>query len=136
MKVRDIEERADIEAVVASFYELVRRDDLLGELFERQIGPHWGDHQARVCDFWETVQLGGTQFKSRALLRHLDVDDLCPLCPFHFNRWCTLFERSVEHQFCGKTADRAITRARAMSHSLQLQLSRQRGSCPLAGLLQ
>lgn len=136
MKVRDIEARTDIEALVGEFYALVRRDDILGDLFEQRIGSHWSDHEARVCDFWETVLLGGTQFKSRALLRHLDVDQLCPLCPFHFNRWCTLFECSVERHFSGKTAERAILRARAMSQTLQLQLARQRGSCPLAGLLQ
>jgi hemoglobin len=136
MESRDIEARADIETLVSDFYGLVRHDELLGHLFERQIGPHWGDHETRVCDFWETVLLGGTSFKSRALLRHLDVDEICPLCPFHFNRWCALFERSVESQFSGQTAQRAIVRARAMSEALQRQLSRERGSCPLAGLLQ
>jgi truncated hemoglobin YjbI len=73
MEPHDIEARADIETLVSEFYGLVRHDELLG----------------------------GIRFKSRALLRHLDVDEICPLCPFHFNRWCTLFERSVENQFSG-----------------------------------
>lgn len=131
-KCGDIQSRQDIEVLVSAFYRDIRSDEMLGSLFDRQIGSNWAGHEARVCDFWENVLLGGTRFKSRSL-RHLDVDQVCPLCPFHFDRWCLLFERSVRSHFEGEQAQRAICRAMAMSQALQNQLEKERG-CPFANL--
>lgn len=129
----DISTRCDIEVLVSTFYAEVRNDALLGDLFVRQIGPNWSDHEARVCDFWETILFGAHKFKSRALLGHLEVDEMCPLCPFHFQRWCDLFRSAVQTNFEGERAQRALCRAEAMSLSLQTKLTRERG-CPLATL--
>ncbi len=129
----DISTRNDIETLVSAFYGEVRNDTLLGDLFARQIGSDWSGHEERVCDFWETILLGTPKFKSRALLRHLDVDEICPLCPFHFDRWCQLFQGAVKENFEGERAERALCRAEAMSAALQNQLVRERG-CPLAAI--
>jgi hemoglobin len=135
MKLRhhDICTRDDIQILVSAFYGEVKSDELLGDLFERQIGSDWSGHEERVCDFWETVLLGKPKFKSRALLSHLEVDEICPLCPFHFERWCQLFQGAVQKNFEGERANRALCRAEAMSSALQTQLSRERG-CPLTAL--
>lgn len=133
MKSHDISTRRDIEVLVSTFYGQVRNDALLGDLFSRQIGTDWEGHEERVCDFWETILLGTPKFKSRALLGHLEVDEMCPLCPFHFSRWCELFQGAVKTHFEGERAERALCRAQAMSSTLQTQLLRERG-CPLAAL--
>ncbi|RYX83138.1 group III truncated hemoglobin [bacterium] len=131
MKSQDISTREDIEVLVSTFYGAVRNDTLLGDLFARQIGTDWEGHEERVCDFWETILLGNPKFKSRALLGHLNVDEVCPLCPFHFQRWCQLFQNAVQSNFEGEMAERAQCRAVAMSVTMQTQLLRERG-CPLA----
>lgn len=128
---RDIASRADIELLVSAFYTQVRSDALIGELFAHSVGNDWPAHEARVCDFWEMVLLGSARFKSRALLGHLDVDEICPLCPHHFQRWCDLFGSALECHFEGECARRAHQRARAMSAALCNQLQRER-KCPFA----
>jgi hemoglobin len=129
----DISTRRDIETLVSAFYGEVKDDAILGDLFNQQIGSDWSGHEERVCDFWETILLGTPKFKSRSLLGHLEVDELRPLCPFHFERWCQLFRGAVKNNFEGERANRALCRAEAMSAALQNQLSRERG-CPLSAL--
>lgn len=130
---RDIATRTDVELLVRSFYAQVRSDELIGDLFLKSVGDDWPAHEARICDFWETVLFGRARFKSRALLGHLDVDGICPLCPHHFQRWCDLFGNALNHHFEGERATRAGERARAMSVALcnQLQCGRQ---CPFTNL--
>lgn len=125
----DIRARADIELLVSEFYQRVRADALLERIFQAQLGGDWAAHEARLCDFWETVLLGRKSFKTREVLGHVEVDSLCPLCPFHFERWCALFEATVDERFCGQCACKAKCRARAMSEALQRQLQDRRG-CP------
>jgi hemoglobin len=132
----DIRERADIESLVTEFYRRVRGDELLAHIFSSTIlGEEWPRHEARVCDFWETVLLGRAKFKSTALMHHLEVDKICPLCPFHFDRWCRLFEATVDSRFGGDCAERAKQRAWAMSAAMQRQMDRERSGCPFGGLV-
>ena len=140
-----LDSRGAIEELVRGFYGKIRGDALLCPIFERGMERHeagqggkksdWSHHEVRVCDFWETVLLGAPKFKSRSLLQHLEVDEICPLCPFHFERWCALFEASVDENFGGERADIAKKRARAMSIAMQRQLAAQRGGCPFAAVL-
>ena len=45
---------AQIEALVHGFYAKVRKDDLLGPIFNRVIAD-WGPHLEKMCDFWSSV---------------------------------------------------------------------------------
>lgn len=131
----DIQEREDIESLVSEFYCRVRRDELLAHIFSSSIQEGWPQHEARVCDFWETVLLGRAKFKSKSLMQHLEVDKICPLCPFHFDRWCRLFEATIDEHFDGNRADRAKQRAWAMSAAMQRQMDRERQGCPFADFM-
>lgn len=130
MQRHDIGGREDIEGLVAGFYSRVRQDELLANIFAHSVGGDWPAHEGRVCDFWETVLLGRAKFKSASLLRHQEVDQICPLCPFHFERWCRLFEATVDDSFAGEQAEKAKMRAWAMSAAMQRQIDR--GRCPFA----
>jgi len=44
-----------IRKVILSFYEKVRRDPLLGPIFEEAIGDKWDPHIERIILFWLTA---------------------------------------------------------------------------------
>ncbi|MER8461809.1 group III truncated hemoglobin [Mesorhizobium sp. M1396] len=54
----DVLDEAMIRGVVHGFYEEIRRDQLLGPIFNAAIQPEaWPRHLAKMCDFWSATLL-------------------------------------------------------------------------------
>src|SRR5690606_3660552 len=56
--MRDIENRADIDALMSLFYNKVLTDDVIGYLFTDVAKLDLDHHLPVIGDFWETVLLG------------------------------------------------------------------------------
>lgn len=113
-----------IRAVVHGFYDRVRRDELLGPVFERAIVPEkWPAHLARMCDFWSSVLLRTERYDGRPLQPHLGL----PVDDAHFRRWLSLFEAVVAAHCDGEARDIFMERAVRIAHSFRLAIAFQRG---------
>ena len=44
-----------VRKVVIRFYDQIRRDGVLGPIFEAAIGSHWDEHIERIIQFWLTA---------------------------------------------------------------------------------
>lgn len=51
---RDLENRDDVTFVVNTFYDLVRKDELLGPIFNKVI-TDWPSHLHKITLFWDQV---------------------------------------------------------------------------------
>ena len=50
---KEIQNRADVFLLVTQFYTKVRKDEILGPIFNNAIND-WPEHLNRLTDFWES----------------------------------------------------------------------------------
>ncbi|WP_194850729.1 group III truncated hemoglobin [Nonlabens antarcticus] len=117
--MKDIETREDIEVMVDSFYAAVRKDDLLGPIFNEVIGDNWSTHLETMYSFWQTVLLHQFAYKGSPFAPHRKL----PIEAQHFDRWLALFNKSIDQQFSGKITDDAKIRVVKMAEMFQHKLS-------------
>lgn len=112
-----IENRNDVSLLVHTFYQKIRKDSLLGPIFNQMIpNEAWPAHLNKLTDFWETNLFGIPKFKGKPTQKHLETDRLFKyqISQNHFNQWLFLWGATVDELFTG---DRA-TRAKAAAHQI------------------
>lgn len=121
----DVLDEAMIAAVVHGFYDEIRKDDLLGPIFNGAIAPQdWPHHLARMCDFWSATLLRTGRYDGRPLLPHLALPGLGEE---HFRRWLGLFRDTV-HELCPpEVTTLFMDRAMRVAHSFRLAIAFNRG---------
>lgn len=113
---KDITELTDIKLLVDTFYNTVRDDSLLADIFNSKIQDRWPEHLEKMYRFWQTVLLEEHTYHGSPFVPHAKL----PVDEKHFNRWIKLFTETVEEHFEGPVASRAIwqgERMAAMFHS-------------------
>lgn len=98
---RLIQSEAEISDLLHDFYASVRKDDLIGSIFEDAIGDHWDEHIEKIERFWSTLMLGSDSYHGRPFPPHLKLN----LKPEHFKRWLELFFETTDENFHGQKAD-------------------------------
>jgi hemoglobin len=112
---------AMIERLVRAFYDDVRRDAVLGPIFEARIAD-WEPHLQRMIAFWSSVMLRSGTYHGRPMPMHARL----PVSGAHFDRWLTLFEATAARE-CGAAAPLFVERARMIAQSLELGIAGTRG---------
>ncbi len=121
----EVLDEAMIHAVVHGFYDEIRKDDLLGPVFNGVIAPaDWPEHLAKMCDFWSSTLLRTGRYEGRPLPPHLAIPELEEE---HFHRWLTLFRATVERLCPPEVADLFLDRALRIAHSFRLAIAFHRG---------
>ncbi len=123
---RDIETRQDIEKLVDRFYARVRKDDVIGYIFNDVAKVHWESHIPRIVDFWEAVLFRQTLFDGNPLDKHMKVDQKETLREEHFARWLSLFHRTIDDLFAGETAEAAKYRSKNIAGVFMQHLDQRR----------
>lgn len=118
----DITTRADVELMVDTFYQQVKKDPVIGYIFNDVVQLSWEVHIPVMYNFWENILLGGTAYKGNPMSPHIDLDKKEPLTEEHFNRWLELFTQTINQLFEGEKAEEAKTRARHMAALIQFKV--------------
>lgn len=116
--MRCIENRSDIELLVNSFYAKIRKDEMLGGIFNAHIAEDkWPEHLAKLADFWETNLFAIAKFKGNPTQKHIQVDTNLnyTIDQKHFGHWIQLWFETIDELFVGELADKAKNAARRMS---------------------
>ena len=106
----DIESSAEVRILVDRFYEKVRRDPLIGPIFDEVAKVDWPSHLATLYSFWETllkVGEGNGVHSGAPFPKHARL----PVEKAHFDRWLQLFLETVDENFSGEKANEAKGRA-------------------------
>lgn len=124
---KDIETRDDITLLVHTFYDQVRKDELLGPIFNSII-KDWETHLNLLVDFWETNLFFVKKYKGNPLQKHVEVDTFHnnTINEMHFGAWINLWFKTIDDLFIGNTAQLAKNRARNMSTFMNLQIFESR----------
>ncbi len=118
----DIRNRADITDIITSFYADVRRDSLLGHVFDDVAKVNWDTHTPIIIDFWESVVLGTIAYTRNAMTPHFVLHEKEPLTKAHFDRWLELFNTTIDKRYRGPRADLMKTRASGVAALMQHKL--------------
>lgn len=114
----DIQTLEDIKNLVDSFYTKVREDDLIGPIFNKQVGDQWSVHLNKMYGFWQTVLLHEHTYTGSPFPPHAKL----PISEEHFDRWLSLFKSTLESNFSGAKADEALVRAEKMAQMFQIKI--------------
>ena len=114
-KRREIESRADVHELVRTFYGKVRKDELLGPIFNKHI-EDWETHFERLTDFWEGNLFFKRNFRGNPRLKHIEVDaaEGHTIDALHFGVWLNYWFQTIDALFVGEKANIAKNRARNM----------------------
>nr|WP_299440940.1 group III truncated hemoglobin [uncultured Aquimarina sp.] len=135
MNERDIETRDDIFNIVSQFYTKVRKEKILGPIFN-QVIKNWDEHLDRLTDFWETNLLFVANYKGNPIRVHQKVDATFHgnITEKHFGIWLNLWFATIDKLHTGEKAETAKRRARKMSTHLHIKMYESRISqktmCP------
>lgn len=110
--VRQIENLEDIKLLVNTFYDKVRKDDLLADIFNQVVQDNWPKHLEKMYRFWQTVLLADHTYYGSPFLPHAQL----PVQKTHFDRWLKLFVETLNEHFVGKKKDEAKWRAERMAN--------------------
>ena len=124
-----IETRNDISVLVNSFYAKIRKDELLGPIFNSHIPDEkWPEHLSKLTDFWETNLFGIAKFKGNPSQKHVNVDRNLEYTieQTHFGKWLQLWFETIDELYEGKLADKAKNAARNMSTAQFIMIWRNR----------
>lgn len=124
----ELNNRENISLLVHTFYGKIRKDEMLGPIFNGII-KDWPEHLDRLTDFWETNLLFTRKYKGNPLEVHNEVDRRMDqvITMEHFGRWLQLWLNTIDGLFTGKNAEVAKSRARKMSTIMFLSIFRSRG---------
>lgn len=106
----------DIHRLVHHFYELVRKDDDLGPIFDAKIND-WEPHLQQMCNFWSSVMLKSGRYQGRPMPKHIALVGTAH--PEHFNVWLSLFEKAAYEVCAEDVANAFLDRARQIAESLK-----------------
>jgi hemoglobin len=119
--LKRIENREDIELLVNTFYDEVRKNDILGFIFDDVAKVNWDSHLPKLYSFWSSILLGENSFRGNPMIVHIGLSKMTDMTEVQFNEWVKLFTKTVDSLFEGSKAEEAKIRA---SNIAQVMLSR------------
>ena len=122
---------AGLEALVERFYARVRRDPLIGPVFNDAIHD-WPEHLTKLQAFWSSVMLTSGRYKGRPLPAHVKHGDR--ITPAAFERWLTIWRETTDELMPPAAAAALQEKAGRIAESLSLGIAFARdGAGALAG---
>jgi len=120
--MRDIQDREDIEFLVNTFYDQVKKDKIIGFFFTQIADLDFDSHLPKMYEFWESIIFKKASYSGNPMLSHIQLDRKSSIKPFHFKQWLALWEDTLNKNFSGKNTDEAIERAKQIAQLIQFKI--------------
>jgi len=120
--VKDIQNRKDIEFLVDKFYEQILVDDLIGVFFTDVVQLQWDVHIPVMYEFWETTLFGLAKYKGNPMLKHIALNDKKEIHSAHFDRWLSIWEKTIRENFKGEKSELAIKKAHSIGELMKYKI--------------
>jgi hemoglobin len=116
---KDISKTKDIENLIDTFYEKVKRDEAISHYF---LKVNWGKHLPVMYKFWENVLFYTGNYSGNPLQKHLILNERNPLSIEDFNRWVEIFIETVNEHYEGENAEQIKQRAQSIATIMQIKI--------------
>lgn len=122
-----IKDRTDVAVLVRTFYDKIRKDEVLGPIFNNSI-TDWESHLELLTDFWETQLFLKRKYHGNPVTAHQEVDEKMnhTITSEHFGLWLNLWFETIDELYTGEVAWIAKNRAQKMSTMLFMQIYEHR----------
>lgn len=107
----DIESLDDIKLIVNTFYERIRKNEILGPIFDERIGGRWEQHLEKMYRFWQTILFSEHTYNGSPFPPHANI----PIDESHFIIWVSNWTATVDEFFTGSIAEEAKKRGALMA---------------------
>lgn len=104
-----------ITRLVHGFYADVRRDPLLGPVFEAALHGRWEAHLQRMVDFWSSIALGTRSYRRNVVDSHRPLQGVTPA---HFAAWVRLWSEHTGRLFVPEVAHSLQQAAHGVARNL------------------
>lgn len=127
---RELKSREDVFLLVSSFYEKIRKDEVLGPVFNGVI-TDWDHHLQHLTNFWSNqlfIERG--LYRGNPLAAHIEVDNAVgnTINEKHFGIWLNHWFGTLDELFTGEQVFIAKNRARNMGTNIHLHIFSARKS--------
>ncbi|MEE9347473.1 MAG: group III truncated hemoglobin [Robiginitomaculum sp.] len=115
--------QADIDLLMAQFYKIIRRDEVLAPIFAQRIDSDntaWDEHTAHIGKFWASIFLREQRFEGNPMRKHLNLEGITPE---HFTRWLFLFADAAQETLTEDKAEAFMRTAKRIASSFQMGLA-------------
>ncbi len=119
----DISSKEDIAHLVDSFYAKATIDPKMGFFFTDVAKLNFEKHMPIMYDFWESILLGGRNYRGNPMVKHFALHEKSPMKGEHFERWLSLWKETVDEIFTGPKADEAKSRAQQIAQLMQFKVT-------------
>ena len=106
----DITNRKDIDLLVNTFYEKIRSNPVLGDIFDDVAKINLESHLSKMYSFWASILLGEHSFSGNPMQKHIALSKITEMTK-EFSEWLHLFKVTVDELFFGENANEAKLRA-------------------------
>ena len=114
MPTADLCTEEEIIQLVNSFYESIRKDGVLGPIFNQHVND-WDTHLSTMVDFWSSTLRRSARFRGAPMPKHTALPGLS----FElFERWLMLFRQTTDALPNAALGQRASELARRIAQSL------------------
>lgn len=114
-KMRDIQQKEDIELFVNVFYNKVLNNKSLAPFFQRL---DFESHLPKMIHFWSFVLLDETGYTTNVTDKHMNM----PLKKEHFDLWINLFNETLNELFKGEKVELAKQRASLIAWTIESKI--------------
>ncbi|MGH1383932.1 group III truncated hemoglobin [Kordia sp.] len=125
----DIQNRTDVHLLVTTFYVKIRKDEVLGPIFNNRIHD-WNSHLEHLTDFWESSLFFVNKYKGNPLEKHVEVDVAVGnvINEHHFGIWLNYWIQTLDELFEGEKVSIAKNRARKIGTFIYIKLFEARST--------
>src|SRR5512139_1838808 len=109
----------DLQVLIPAFYARVRRDPLIGPIFNGAIDD-WDVHLEKLVAFWSSVMLTSGRYKGNPMIAHLKHK--AALTPDMFDLWLAIWAETTADLLPAGKAAALQAKARRIAESLKLAL--------------
>jgi hemoglobin len=119
----DLTGRDDIILLVDTFYARIRKDELLGHIFNDIAQTNWDTHLPKMYDFWDTVIFSAGTFRGNPLAAHARLVPLTDMGKDKFDHWLAMFKSTVDGLFTGERAEHIKNAATDMANVIYSKIN-------------
>lgn len=121
-----LETREDIELLVNTFYDKIKKDEIIGFFFNDIAKVNWNEHLPKMYQFWETLLFGQVSYKGNPMAAHFPINEIKAMEKHHFDHWLKVWTATVEELFTGTKAEMAIYKAQNISQLMAYKMEMAR----------
>ncbi|WP_294818811.1 group III truncated hemoglobin [uncultured Flavobacterium sp.] len=123
--MKDIENRQDLEFLLAEFYNKLLKDPAVSYLFTDVAKIDLSHHLPILADFWELSIFHTGNYHNNPMQVHMDLNLKERLTEAHFDTWLKHFYDTVDGHYEGLNAEKIKTRAVSIATVMKIKLSAQ-----------